>query len=327
MDFLSVKGIGKHKEKGFVLKDISFTQKRFQKIAIAGETGSGKSTLLKILAGLVRPDEGEVFFGGEKVLSPDEQLMPGHKSIAYLSQHFELRNNYRVHELLSMPAKLPEEETTTIYEVCRIQHLLQRKTNELSGGEKQRIATALLLSGSPRLLLLDEPFSNLDMMHKNRMKEVISDIGKSLQISSILISHDPLDTLSWADEILVMKDGQIRQQGTPEQVYRQPVDEYTAALFGRYNLLSPARASAFNIPANDNPPGKSLLVRPEGFTLSIYKNEGVKAMVHATRFFGSYYETEVFTGEDFITVKTAMTGFASGQVVNVSLLPDAIWYV
>jgi len=100
MFLLKVSGIGKREKENFTVKDIQFTQESAQKIAIAGETGSGKTTLLKMIAGLVQPDEGNIYFNNERVLGPFEKLIPGHPAIAYLSQHFELRNNYRVEEEL-----------------------------------------------------------------------------------------------------------------------------------------------------------------------------------------------------------------------------------
>src|SRR5215203_1380378 len=145
---LLVYRITKQQENDFVLRDISFIQQQFQKIAIAGETGSGKTTLLKIIAGLIQPDEGQVVFKNEIVKGPEEQLIPGHPGIAYLSQHFELRNNYRVEEMLNLTLQLEDEQADTIFKVCRINHLLKRKTDQLSGGEKQRVALAGLLISS-----------------------------------------------------------------------------------------------------------------------------------------------------------------------------------
>ena len=195
MKFLEVKEIRK-KEREFELKDISFTISPSHKLAIAGETGSGKSTVLKIIAGLEQPDSGEVFFEGIRVEGPYEKLLPGHPGVAYLSQHFELRNNYYVEEILSYANKMSEEEASKIHEVCDIQHLLKRRTNQLSGGEKQRIALARLLVGAPKLLLLDEPFSNLDPSHRRQVKTVLKNIGEQLEITIIMVSHDPQDVLT-----------------------------------------------------------------------------------------------------------------------------------
>jgi iron(III) transport system ATP-binding protein len=204
MALLEVAGIGKKGKEQFIVQNINFTQQLLEKIAIAGETGSGKTTLLKMIGGLAQPDEGTITFEGERVLGPFEKLIPGHPHIAYLSQHFELRNNYRVEEELESKNLLTDAAADNIYRICKIGHLLKRKTNELSGGERQRIVLAKLLTTSPKLLLLDEPFSNLDAIHKNIIKSVLLDIGTQLNTSCILVSHDAADTLSWADRILVL---------------------------------------------------------------------------------------------------------------------------
>jgi ABC-type multidrug transport system ATPase subunit len=126
MAMLEVTGIGKQENGHFILKDVGFTQNPFQKIVIAGETGSGKTTLLKIIAGWIQPGTGEIRFNQKKVLGPDEHLIPGHAGIAYLSQHFELRNNYWVHEILEYANTLTPEAADALYNVCRIDHLLKR---------------------------------------------------------------------------------------------------------------------------------------------------------------------------------------------------------
>jgi len=327
MNLLRVYRITKQQENNFVLRDISFIQQQFQKIAIAGETGSGKTTLLKIIGGFTQPDEGQVVFKNKKIKGPEEQLIPGHPGIAYLSQHFELRNNYRVEEILNMTLQLSDEQAETIFKVCRINHLLKRKTDQLSGGEKQRVALAGLLISSPELLLLDEPFSNLDMYHKSVLKSVIQDIGEKLRITCILVSHDPLDILSWAGQILVLKDGQIIQKGTPRQVYRQPVNEYTAGLFGTYNLITREKAKAFSTLPEVNIDGKSMLIRPEDFKIVKEGSGTLKGSVNKVNYFGSYCEVEVLLSENNITVKTDERGYSKGDTVYVSLPGDNVWYI
>ena len=281
---------------------ISFTQQKAQKLAIAGETGSGKSTLLKMIAGLAQPAEGEIRFGGERVLGPQERLVPGQPGIAYLSQHFELWNNYRVEEILSYANDLSVGESAALYAICRIDHLLARRTDQLSGGERQRIALARLLVRPPRLLLLDEPFSNLDHIHKTLLKTVIRDIGEKLDITCILVSHDPLDSLGWADEILVLKNADIVQQGEPELVYRQPVNEYVAGLFGRYNLIG------------------GVFVRPEDLRIVKAGKETLCGTVEAIIFQGSYYEVEVrLSGDTVVALRTRRNDLGVGELICLSL--------
>jgi ABC-type sugar transport system ATPase subunit len=217
---------------------INFTQRKGRHLAIAGETGAGKSTLLKIIAGLATPDDGTVFFEEARVQGPLERLIPGQPGIAYLSQYFELWHHYTVEEVLSYTNDLPPEEAAGLYRLCHIDHLLRRRTDQLSGGERQRIALARLLVHPPGLLLLDEPFSNLDMIHKRLLKKVIRNSTEKYDITCILVSHDPYDTLSWADELIILREGRIHQQGAPREVYLRPVDEYSAGLLGEYSLVN-----------------------------------------------------------------------------------------
>ena len=327
MDLLTVSGIYKQIDADFSLRNIHFTQQVSQKIAIAGETGSGKSTLLKIIAGLAQPDAGMVLFEEKRVKGPNEELVPGHPKIAYLSQHFELRTNYRVEEVLEYANKLTEHEALTLYKVCRIDHLLRRKTDQLSGGEKQRIALARLLTTSPKLLLLDEPFSNLDMIHKTILKSVIREIGDQLNISCIIVSHDPLDTLSWADEIIIMKDGSIIQQGKPETVYYQPKTIYTAALLGSYNLVSTAKASYLTESLTHTVAGKRILVRPEQFRISKKPNAHLKGTISHIGFLGAYYELQVITGEETWIVRTNESCFEKGDTIFLSIPQMNLWLI
>ena len=298
MSLLQVSGISKQQQGAFILKDISFTQQKFQKIAIAGETGSGKSTLMKIVGGLAQADSGTVFFDGVRVKGSEEVLIPGFPGIAYLSQYFELRNNYRVEEILAYANKLVEEDANRIYEVCRVTHLLKRRTEQLSGGEKQRIALARLLTTAPRMLLMDEPFSNLDMIHKSILKSVINDLVEELEITCMLISHDAQDLLSWADEVMLMKDGVIVQQGTPQEVYYKPVNEYAAGLLGKYNIV------------------QGRFVRPEDVVLGDKK--GMKGIVNRVLFFGGYNEVEVLAAGQVITVNTGTAKRTKGEEVYLS---------
>jgi ABC-type sulfate/molybdate transport systems ATPase subunit len=293
MSFLQINGLTKHGKKDLVLNHVSFTLPQFHRLAIAGETGSGKSTLLKIIAGLVQPDSGTVILDNERILGPTEKLVPGHSSIAYLSQHFELPHSLRVEQALAYANTLSQENASLIYQVCRIDHLLQRRTDELSGGERQRIAIARLLIASPRLLLLDEPYSNLDMVRKSTLKEVIRDVGQQLDISCILVSHDPDDTLPWADEIIIMKGGEVVQKGSPQDVYGHPVNEYAAGLLGKFSVVHSGNSQAEN-----------RLVRPEGFEIVDSGTSGLSGKVLNSSFMGSHFELDVDSQDQMIVIRS-----------------------
>jgi ABC-type sugar transport system ATPase subunit len=295
MDLLSVTNLFSEPLLGnFALEDINFTQQPMEKIAVIGETGSGKSTLLKTIAGLIQPKSGTILFNGKKVLGPDWQLIAGEKGIAYLSQHFELRNNYRMEELLQYANELTQEEANDLYRICRIEHLMKRNSYELSGGEKQRIAFARLIISKPTLLILDEPFSNLDLIHRNILKQVVENICNRFSISCIMTSHEPADVLPWAEKILVIQKSKIVQSGTAQEVYGNPTNEYVAALLGNYTILSPTLAKSFK--------AKNTICRIEDFILS--NTSGLVGKIVSLKYFGSYFEAKVKINEENIIVKT-----------------------
>ena len=326
MELLQVSGISKSNERGMILNHLSLQQKQGDKLAICGETGSGKSTFLKIIAGFIQADSGTVLLNGQRMKGPEEQLLPGHPDIAYLSQQYELRNHYRVEELLEMASRIPDEEANLIYRLCRISHLTKRRTNELSGGEKQRIALARLLVTRPKLLLLDEPYSNLDLIHKGILKTVISDISEQLHITCILASHDPLDLLSWADEIMVLKDGTIQQQGAPEQLYKQPANEYVAGLFGKYNLIP--KALAQHIVAYALAPDQQLLIRPESFSIVTEPQEdALTGVVTGIHFMGAYQELIVEVNEHAILIYALQQSFTAGDKIQLRPLPEGFIFI
>jgi len=331
MSLLKVRNINKQGPADFVLKDISFSQRIGENVAIAGETGAGKSTLLKLIAGLLQPDSGELVFQNKRVIGPKDQLVPGHPGIAYLSQHFELPKSLRVEQVLDYSNTFTDVAAQKLYAVCQIDHLLKRRTDELSGGEKQRVAICRLLTSSPGLLLLDEPFSHLDMVHKNTLKKVIRDIGEELRITCILVSHDPLDILSWADKILVMKEGTIVQKASPEVVYLRPTNAYVAGLFGKFNLIGTEDQEAFSVLSHVKghldkiKNEKKIFLRPEQVRIVKKSKRALRGKIRRVLYFGSYVELEVLIGKRMITVRSADGGVRKiGETIYLSIANDAL---
>lgn len=316
MAFLRINNVSKDIPGSAVLQEVSFTQNQFEKLAIAGETGSGKSTLLKIIAGLVQADDGEVYLDEVRVPGPEEKLLPGHPAIAYLSQHFELRNNYYVHEVLEMANKLDEQQAASIYTICEINHLLKRRTDELSGGEKQRIAIARLLTTSPKLLLLDEPFTNLDMLHKVLLKAVVKNIGEQLKITCLLISHDPVDILTWADRIIVLQQGKIVQNATPKTVYYNPINAYVAGLFGHFYQPKKYVATQLGIASNLQ---DSLFIRPSQWQITDEQLESIQGQIIELSFGGTFNEVVVKTEDSMLLVHTMNNNLRTGQTIYLLL--------
>jgi ABC-type sulfate/molybdate transport systems ATPase subunit len=293
---VSKKGLG-----NFQLKNVSFLLSKGQRIALAGETGSGKSTLLKIIAGLEDADGGTVALNSEQVKGPSQTLVAGHSQIAYLPQYFELPKFLRVEQVLEYSNHLSETQAANLFRYCRINHLLTRKTNELSGGERQRIALCRLLISKPALLLLDEPFSNLDRIMKQTLKDVLADIENRLSITIILVSHDPADTLPWADWMMVLKNGKVIQSGLPKQIYQQPKNEYVAALLGDYSVHGK----------------KKTITRPEHWRIE--KNKKGNGLVVNIQWMGNYFLIQVKKGSDLILVYSQSPHLKVGDKVNIQL--------
>lgn len=319
MSWLEVSDISRKNGDGFLLREIGFSQQKSERIAIAGASGSGKSTLLKIIAGLIQPDNGEVRLENERIKGPDEKLVPGHSKIAYLSQHFELRNNYFVEEILSYANELNAQEANQLYKVCRVDHLLKRKTDALSGGERQRIALARLISNSPRLLLLDEPFSNLDLAHKAILKSVIGDIEEQLDITSILVSHDPDDILPWANQVIILKDGRIIQRETGFNIYHYPADAYTAGLFGKYNLINDSNLKTALGLQHNNIWNSDIFLRPEDLLIVGKQESSLTGKVRAVQYLGSHYEVEVEALNNLLTVRLEGAPPVVGDTVFIAI--------
>ncbi|WP_442588674.1 ABC transporter ATP-binding protein [Pedobacter sp. AW31-3R] len=247
------------------IRDINFDIKRGEVVAIIGESGSGKSTLLKSIFGLLKTDTGEVIFNGKRVLGPDEQLIPGHKEMKMVTQDFSLNIYAKVYDniasqLSNTNIKSKQEKTVAIMEHLRIDHLRDKKIIELSGGEQQRVAIARAMVTDTQLLLLDEPFSQVDALLKNQLRADIKRIAAETGVTVIMVSHDPADGLFLADVLLLIKEGQLIQKGEPSHVYNHPEHVYTAQLLGNAVVLPMEDALKLGMTSAK---GKEVLFYPE----------------------------------------------------------------
>jgi iron(III) transport system ATP-binding protein len=321
MQWLSVNQVVTSNHERPFSEGISFSMQRSERLGIAGETGAGKSSLLKMVAGLLQPAEGNIIFEDKRVEGPEEKLLPGHRHIAYLSQHFELLNHYRVEEYLALSNILEPDEALSLFSLCGIDHVLKRKTSQLSGGERQRVALANALVKRPRLLLLDEPFSNLDFAQKENIKKLLTTIERSLSVSSLIVSHDAADLLSWADRILLIQNGQIVQQGSPSQLYLHPLNSYCAGLLGPYMSLSVEWLTPMAGTAARPTNSKIVYARPEQFMLDNQENNSNSflATVEAVYFLGPFSLVEVVCRGERIKVSVPVAHFEIGQQVYLSL--------
>ena len=291
---LSVTELSKYISPDFQLSPITFNQVPGENLALIGVSGSGKSTLLQLIAGWQQPDIGSITLFSERIKGPQEQLVPGHPGLAILEQSSHLPHYYYIRDLFQYANVWETSLARNLFSLCRIEHLMNRKHHEISGGEKQRVALALLLITSPRWLLLDEPFSHLDLTNKKILQQVLADVSRQLKITCLLCSHNPDDIFGWAHRLLVLENGNLVQVGSPEEVYHSPQNPYVAGLLGDFYPLSPELARVFFPEKFSMETEKCWMVRPEQLLFQVENmHHSVKATILQVTLAGRDYKVEV----------------------------------
>ena len=223
------------------LDNISLKIESSEFFVTLGPSGSGKTTLLRIIAGLEKPTKGRVIIGDKVVVDAEKKVFvePGERNIGMVFQNWALYPHMTVYDNIAFPLrikKLPKNEidkrVKEVAEALGIRELLNRKPSQISGGQQQRVAVARALVKQPDVLLLDEPFSNLDARIRVTAREFVREIQKTLGITTILVTHDQADAFAVGDRIMVLKDGKIQQVGTARQLYDEPVNLFVANFIG-----------------------------------------------------------------------------------------------
>lgn len=204
-------------------------------LAILGLSGSGKSTLLNLLAGLLKPDQGEISLNGQLYFNKNYNLPPYKRKIGYVFQDYALFSHLNVLENITYGANNPYQE---ISELLRIDRLLDRSISQLSGGQKQRVALARALLYRPELLLLDEPFSALDNLIRTKLRMDLLNVHKHYPIPTILVTHNLEEAFTLGDRIAIMDEGRILQVADPETVFYRPASKAVARFVGMKNFFS-----------------------------------------------------------------------------------------
>lgn len=224
------------------IKTLSFQLEKGKSLAVIGESGCGKSTLLKLIYGLYDLEQGQIFWNDSEVLGPKYHLIPGMEYMKYLAQDFDLMPFITVAEnvgkyLSNIYPKQKKERIAELLDIVEMTEYVNVKAKNLSGGQMQRVALARVLALEPEVLLLDEPFSHIDNFRKNSLRRKLFGYLKEKQITAIFATHDSSDVLSFADEVLVLKNGEIIEQGNPKAIYDNPKTKYIASLFGDVNEI------------------------------------------------------------------------------------------
>jgi iron(III) transport system ATP-binding protein len=225
-----------------VVEDLCFEVYTGEIFALLGPSGCGKTTTLRLIAGFERADAGEICVDGRCFEGSKTHLPPEARDIGIVFQEYALFPHLNVLEnvafgLKKLPAKLRDERAMTVLEMVGMTVFKDRKPHQLSGGQQQRVALARSIAPNPKLILLDEPFSNLDAGLRHSTREEIRVLLKNAGMSAVFITHDQEEALCFADRLAVMHDGRIEQIGTPETVYRRPQTPFVADFLGATNLI------------------------------------------------------------------------------------------
>lgn len=267
--------------KDITLSNINFSLEKGKSLAIIGESGCGKSTLLKLIYGLYDLNDGQIFWNDIEVLGPKYNLIPGMDFMKYLAQDFDLMPFITVAEnvgkyLSNIDSEKKWNRVKELLEIVEMEDFFDIKAKNLSGGQMQRVAIARVLALEPEVLLLDEPFSHIDNFRKNSLRRKLFAYLKEKQITCIVATHDSTDVLSFTDEVLVMKNGEIIESGTPKAIFENPKSKYIASLFGDVNEINIDGITKFIYPHQIN----------------VVKNSDIKVEVLNSYFRGSHYLIE-----------------------------------
>jgi ABC-type sugar transport system ATPase subunit len=225
-----------------VLKNVSFKVNEGQIIGLVGKSGAGKSSLLNILAGQLSPNEGKVFLRGQKLRNPVSLLVPGYEPIRMVSQDYNLDPYHTVEEnireaLISLPEDEKNRRVNQLIKLLKLKEVAAIRASETSGGEQQRLSIARAIAMKPEILLLDEPFSNLDAQLRAGLFQYIMKLRKQENLTIIIVSHDGQDLLGLSDYIYFLNSGKLSSKKTPFNAYYNLKHLRNARLFGIVNQI------------------------------------------------------------------------------------------
>ncbi len=243
---LKLEQVSKQYQNKVVLDNISIEINKGEIISLLGQSGSGKTTLLNIILGLTKMDKGKIFFEGQDMTS----IKMKDRGFNIVFQDYALFPHLNAYEnivygLKNKKGMVTEEQVVDYINFLELKAHLKKKISELSGGQKQRVALARTLVMKPKLLLLDEPLSALDGVIKESIKERIKSIAKELQLTIIIVTHDPEEALTLSDRILIINEGKIAQFGTPHDIIHRPQNEFVKGFI--VNQLQIKRQNIFTL--------------------------------------------------------------------------------
>ncbi|MDR5671986.1 ABC-type spermidine/putrescine transport system,ATPase component [Halalkaliarchaeum sp. AArc-CO] len=346
---LELDGVFKEYDAETAVEDVSLTVKQGELLTLLGPSGCGKTTTLRLIAGLERPTRGRVTIGGETVADSSTFVTPETRDVGIVFQDFALFPHLTVRENVGFGLTDADEEEAD----ARVEELLdlvnlpehgEKTPDQLSGGQKQRVALARSLAPEPEVLLLDEPFSNLDVRLRVEMREEVRRILKEAGVTAVSVTHDQEEALSISDRVAVMNEGHLEQIGDPAAVFEQPESKFVASFLGRASFLE-GRLSDGKVETGigrfdaatlegydttyDNAP-VDVLVRPDDVRATPAAGADADGYVLRRQYVGPsfIYRVELDSGEIVHCLHNHVENFETDQRVAVDLVADhpLAWY-
>lgn len=308
--FLQLKNLTKVFDKDNGVKDFNLSVDEGEFITILGPSGCGKTTTLNLLGGFLKPDSGEILLDGVDITN----LPPEKRPISTVFQSYALFPHMNVIENIAYGIRFYRKEkkrrameiAKEYIDIVGLTGYENSRVGNLSGGQQQRVALARSMATNPKILLLDEPLSNLDASLRVRMREELKELQRRLKITMLFVTHDQSEALCLSDKIVVMDKGNIVQVGTPREVYFYPASEYVAAFIGKSNLLK------------EN--SKTYIIRPEDIKMIKDDNGGYR--VKDKVFMGQHTEYRIVNDKHTLDVNLSgkeSSNFEIGDMVNIEI--------
>ena len=315
-----------------VLEDINLEVMQGEVLSLFGESGCGKTTTLKLIAGIISPDKGDIFLGDERI----NDLPIEKRRTVIVFQDYLLFPHLNIEKNIGFGLKMAKMSKAEIaikvdkmLELVSLKGYNKRYPHELSGGQRQRVALARAVATQPRVLLLDEPFSNLDANLKENVRDLIMNIQRELNITTIMVTHEKEEAMMYSDKIAVMINGKIEQFGTPEYIYNNPQTYEIANLLGKTNVIERKIKDGYvdifgqNIKTMLKSKNVKVIIRSEGIIIEDKAEPNAK--IHRVKFAGERKYYELISGEVILkATASSNSNYKENQEVGIRFLEDKI---